>query len=537
MIEPGRKAPDFKLPDQDGNVVKLSTLRGAPVVVYFYPKAGTPGCTTQACGVRDREADYAATGARVLGVSPDAVAKVKKFHDEQKLNFTLLADPDHTVAERYGVWVEKSMYSNRYMGVERTTFVIDPAGKVIEVLRKVIAEAARRAGAGGARRGGARVRTDETAFTLLSRGRLSEGRIDSAYVTDLPLTLTGFEERAAEVLDEGPLGYYAGGAGDEVTLRDNVEAWRRIAVRPRVMVDVSTVDPKVTVLGRERPHPIFVAPTAFHRLATPEGERATARAAAAADSLYCLSSLATTSVAQAAEAAPGGARWFQLYVFKDRAVSDELLAAAVEHGYEAVVLTVDLPVLGIRERDMHSGFAIQEATAIPSVERTEPLSMLEVGELIDASLTWTDVERFAGQCGLPVIVKGVLTAEDAVLAAEHGAAGVVVSNHGGRQLDTVLAGADALPEVVDAAGDRIEVLVDGGIRRGSDVLKALALGARAVLVGRPVLWGLACGGEEGARRVLSMLRLEFDNALALAGVPRAADLDGSSVQRAPWAAA
>jgi peroxiredoxin Q/BCP len=137
MIEPGRKAPDFKLPDQDGNVVKLSTLRGAPVVVYFYPKAGTPGCTTQACGVRDREADYAATGARVLGVSPDAVAKVKKFHDEQKLNFTLLADPDHTVAERYGVWVEKSMYSNRYMGVERTTFVIDPAGKVIEVLRKV----------------------------------------------------------------------------------------------------------------------------------------------------------------------------------------------------------------------------------------------------------------------------------------------------------------------------------------------------------------------------------------------------------------
>jgi 4-hydroxymandelate oxidase len=357
-------------------------------------------------------------------------------------------------------------------------------------------------------------------------------------VAELPLTLAGFEARAAEALDDGPLGYYAGGAGDEITLRDNVEAWRRVAIRPRVMVDVSAVDPRVTVLGRERAHPILVAPTAFHRLATPEGERATARAAAAGDTVYCLSSLATTSVAQAAAAAPGAPRWFQLYVFKDRAVSDELLAAAVEHEYEAIILTVDLPVLGVRERDMRSGFAIQEATAIPSVSatgRTEPLSMLEVGQLIDASLTWADVERFAAQCGLPVIVKGVLTAEDAVRAAEHGAAGVVVSNHGGRQLDTVLSGADALPEVVDAAGDRLEVLVDGGIRRGSDVLKALALGARAVLVGRPVLWGLACGGEVGARRVLNMLRIELDNALALAGVPCAADLDRSSVQRAPWA--
>ena len=355
---------------------------------------------------------------------------------------------------------------------------------------------------------------------------------------ELPLTLTGYAERAAEVLDAGPHGYYAGGAGDEVTLRDNVDAWRRLAIRPRVMVDVAAVDRRTTVLGRERPHPLFVAPTAFHRLATPEGERATARAAAQTRSLYCLSSLATTSVADAAAAAPEGARWFQLYVFRDRAVSDELVAAAVEHGYEAIVLTVDLPVLGVRERDVASGFVIEESTAIPSVRATghdRGLNMLEVGELIDASLTWPDVERFATQSGLPVIVKGVLTAQDAHLAAEHGAAGVVVSNHGGRQLDTVLAGADALPEVVEAVGDRIDVIVDGGIRRGTDVVKALALGARAVCVGRPVLWGLAVGGEAGAAAVLSILLAELDTALALTGVPRAADLGAEHVQRAPWA--
>jgi isopentenyl diphosphate isomerase/L-lactate dehydrogenase-like FMN-dependent dehydrogenase len=351
----------------------------------------------------------------------------------------------------------------------------------------------------------------------------------------LPVTLADFERAAAERLDPGPLDYYSGGAGDELTLRDNAEAWRRIAIRPRVLVDVSSRDLRTTVLGREHPHPIFVAPTAFHRMAHPHGEAATARGAAAADALYCLSSLATATPAEVAGAAPGGRRWFQLYVFKDRGVSDALLQSAVEHGYEAIVVTVDLPVLGVRERELRSGYAIDAADLIPEVHGEQPLPLADIGNLIDPSLTWDDLERFATACGLPVLVKGVMTADDAVLAADHGAAGVVVSNHGGRQLDTVRAGAEVLPEVADAVGDRLDVLVDGGIRRGTDVLKALALGARAVLVGRPVIWGLTVGGEDGVRAVLEILRGELDVALALAGVPRAADLDGGAVEPAPWA--
>lgn len=350
----------------------------------------------------------------------------------------------------------------------------------------------------------------------------------------LPLTLEDFEAGAAQALEPGPLGYYAGGAADEITLRENVAAWRRIAIRPRVLVDVSQRDLRTTVLGREHPHPIFVAPTAFHRLAHPEGETATARGAAAADALYCLSSLTTTGPADVAGAAPAGRRWLQLYVFKDRAVSDALVEAAVEHGYEALVVTVDLPVLGVRERELRSGYAIDAAELIPDLH-AGTLALTDIGGLIDPSLTWDDVGHFAQASGLPVLVKGVLTADDAVLAAEHGAAGVVVSNHGGRQLDTVPAGADALPEVAEAAGDRLDVLVDGGIRRGSDVLKALALGARAVMVGRPVLWGLAVGGADGVRAVLEILRGELDVALALTGVPRAADVDGTVVRPAPWA--
>ena len=251
-----------------------------------------------------------------------------------------------------------------------------------------------------------------------------------------PRTIADFEARAAELLDEGPHGYYAGGAGDELTLRDNVEAWTRIAIRPRVLVDVSERDPGTTVLGRRRAHPIFVAPTAYHGLAHPDGERATARAAAASRAVFCLSSLATASPADVAEAAPSGERWLQLYVFRDRGVSDELARAAREHGFEAIVVTVDLPVLGIRDRDVRTRYAIPDAVAAPSVRamgRRGAFSMLEIGELIDPSLTWSDVERLVERSELPVLVKGILTPEDARLAAEHGAAGLVVSNHGGRQ--------------------------------------------------------------------------------------------------------
>jgi 4-hydroxymandelate oxidase len=305
------------------------------------------------------------------------------------------------------------------------------------------------------------------------------------------------------------------------------------------MVDCTKRDPSTTVLGRRHPHPLIVAPTAFHTLATPDGETATARGAAATDTPFCLSTLSSTGMVELATQAPEARRWFQLYVFKDRAITHEMVAAAVEHGFEALVLTVDVPVFGARERDVRSGFVLDEAAAIPNVGAAGAhgtLSLQEVGGLFDQSLTWDDVGRLAADSGLPVLVKGVLTPEDARLAADSGAAGIVVSNHGGRQLDTVLSGADALPAVVDEAGDDLDVLVDGGIRRGTDVVKALALGARAVMVGRPVLWGLAVGGEVGVRRVLELLLADIDTALALAGAPRAAKLDRSWVQRAPWAA-
>jgi 4-hydroxymandelate oxidase len=350
---------------------------------------------------------------------------------------------------------------------------------------------------------------------------------------ELPRTIRDFEARAAELLDPGPHGYYAGGACDELTLRANVEAWQRITIRPRVLVDVSERDLGTTVLGRRRPHPVFVAPTAYHGLAHPDGERATACAAAEASAVFCLSSLATAGPADVAEAAPAGERWLQLYVFRDRGVSDELVRAAAAHGYEAIVVTVDLPVLGIRDRDVRSQYAIPDAIAAPSIGamgRRGAFSMLDIGELIDPSLTWADIEALVERSELPVLVKGVLTPEDARLAAEHGVAGVVVSNHGGRQLDTVPAGAEALPAIAGAVGDRVDVLVDGGVRRGTDVLKALALGARAVMVGRPVIWGLAVGGEAGARAVLDLLVAEFDIALALAGVPGAPGLGPESVQ-------
>jgi 4-hydroxymandelate oxidase len=307
-----------------------------------------------------------------------------------------------------------------------------------------------------------------------------------------------------------------------------------------MLVGVGERDPSVTVLGKRRPHPLIVAPMAFQRLGHPEGEVETARAAAATGTTICLSTLGTTSAPALAQAVPEAQRWFQLYVFSDRGVTRELVAQAHEHGYEALVVTVDLPVLGVRERELRTSVHTATADAVASAVAAGAQGVMtpaDFAALVDPNLSWSDIERFAAESPLPVIVKGVLRPEDAEHAAEHGARGVIVSNHGGRQLDTVLAGADALPAIVDAVGDRLDVLVDGGIRRGTDVLKALALGARAVLVGRPVLWGLALDGAAGAQRVLETLLRELDNALALAGAPRAAELDRSFVATAPWASA
>jgi 4-hydroxymandelate oxidase len=352
------------------------------------------------------------------------------------------------------------------------------------------------------------------------------------------ISLNDYERAAEQTLPVGAHSYLAGGAGDELTLRDNLAAWGRLALRPRMLVGVGERDLSVELLGRRRPHPIVIAPTAFQRLAHRDGELATARAAAATDTVMCLSTLATSSPEAVAEAAPDATRWFQLYVFKDRGVSRDLVRRAAASGYEALVVTVDLPLFGIRERELRSGVRSSAADKVASAAAAGASGEMTpdaFGALVDPDLRWEDIDRFAGESPLPVLVKGILTAEDAQRAAEHGAAGVIVSNHGGRQLDGVLSGADALPEVVQAVGDRVDVLVDGGIRRGTDVVKALALGARAVLLGRPVVSGLAVAGSEGVARVIEILRREFDNALGLIGAPRAAELDSSFLTPAPWA--
>lgn len=336
-----------------------------------------------------------------------------------------------------------------------------------------------------------------------------------------------FEARAAEILGEAAYGYFAGGAGDEITLRDNLASWRRYALQPRVLVGVGERDTSVRLLGRDRSHPILVAPMAQQRAAHVDAEIGTARAAAATDSLLVLSSATTTDPGDVAAAMGESDRWLQLYVFKDRAISDDLVRSARDHGYEALVITVDFPYGGRRERDLRSGYTFDHLTHAQLA--TEAVTPAARHTMHDPNLTWDDIAAYGEASGLPVVLKGILRADDAVRAVDAGVAGIVVSNHGGRQLDTVLSGADALGPIVEAVGGRLDVLVDGGIRRGWDVAKALALGADAVLVGRPVLWGLTCEGRKGAQHVLQQLIEEFDSTLGLLGCPRARDLDGSYV--------
>jgi isopentenyl diphosphate isomerase/L-lactate dehydrogenase-like FMN-dependent dehydrogenase len=357
-----------------------------------------------------------------------------------------------------------------------------------------------------------------------------------AVIDDL-INVADFERVAAERLEAGVLGYFAGGAGDELTLRDNVAAWSRWRLRPRVLAGVGEVSTELALLGGPLSMPVLVAPVAYQRLVDPEGEVAMARAAAAAGTVMCLSTLATTRPSELAAAVPEGSRWFQLYCFRDAGLTRALTDEAVESGFEAIVVTVDAPPGGNRERDRRTGFRIPAGLGVPSVAAAmgveRAVTIEETFALMDPTLGWADLEELASECSLPVLVKGLLTAEDAELAVAHGAAGVVVSNHGGRQLDRALATGDALPEVVDAVAGRAAVLVDGGIRRGVDVATALAIGADAVMVGRPPLWGLAAAGADGAGAVLELLREELQLALALCGCASPADLDRGHVRRAP----
>ncbi|MDE3190525.1 MAG: alpha-hydroxy-acid oxidizing protein [Acidobacteriota bacterium] len=321
------------------------------------------------------------------------------------------------------------------------------------------------------------------------------------------INVSDYVAAAAEKVDPAVWCYFEGGAGDEVTLRANVAAYGRWRFRPRMLVDVSDVATATTLLGTPVAMPLGVAPFAMQRLVDADGEVATARAAAAAGTLMCVSTLTTRTHAEIAQAGDGP-RWFQLYVLRDRGRTLDHIAEAREAGYSAVVLTVDLPYVGRRERDLRLGF-----------QNPPPDLHLPYANLFENSpaLTWRDLEWIRSEMPLPLVVKGILTREDALLAVEHGADAVWVSNHGGRQLDGVAAGLDALPEVVEAVAGRREVYVDGGIRRGGDVLKALALGARAAFAGRAFACALAVDGERGVAHALSLLRDEIALGLGLLG--------------------
>ncbi|MGP8110810.1 MAG: alpha-hydroxy acid oxidase [Thermoplasmata archaeon] len=346
-------------------------------------------------------------------------------------------------------------------------------------------------------------------------------------------TLGDLETEASRAVDEAVWGYIQGGSGDEETLRGNREAFRRWTLRPRMLADVRAVDLRTTMLGSPVRAPFFVAPTAYQGEIHPDGERGSARAAGKAGVLAVFSTLSSAPLEAIARVVPAGPRWFQLYLQRDFAASARLVRRAERSGYSALVVTVDTPVLGSRDRQVRSGFAF--STPVPvgnGVDARSPprAAALNGGRYrlpAPADQTWEVIDRLGTVTKLPIVVKGVLTADDARRALDHGARGVVVSNHGGRQLDRAPSALDALPEVVTAVGDRAEVYYDGGIRRGSDVLIALALGARAVGLGRPVLWALAVGGGSGVERFLALLAADVATSLALAGRRSVAELDRS----------
>jgi len=348
-----------------------------------------------------------------------------------------------------------------------------------------------------------------------------------------PLNLDDYERRARECLSRAVYDYYAGGAEDEQALAANRAAWRRWRLHYRVLAGVRDRELSTTVLGRRVASPVMIAPTAFQQMACPEGELATARAARKAETLFILSSLSNVAMEDVfAEA--GDARWFQLYVYRDRALTADLIGRAEAAGAQALVLTVDSPILGRRERDARNGFRLPPGMVVANAfaagkgdfpEVTGSGLAAYVAEHFDPALSWEHLDWICARTALPVVVKGVCRPDDAVRALEHGARAVAVSNHGGRQLDAAPPTAEVLPRVAAAVGGRGEVYVDGGIRRGGDIVKALALGARAVMLGRPVLWGLAARGEAGVRDVLAMVERELADAMALCGCSRPGEVD------------
>ncbi|XP_072989689.1 peroxisomal (S)-2-hydroxy-acid oxidase GLO4-like [Typha latifolia] len=348
-------------------------------------------------------------------------------------------------------------------------------------------------------------------------------------MADGPVNVSEFQELARQALPKMYYDYFNGGAEDEYTLRENIKAFSRIMLRPRVLVDVSKIDMSTTLLGYRMPSPIMVAPTGMQKLAHPEGELATARAAAACNTIMVLSFSSNYTIEEVASSCHA-IRFFQLYVYKQRDVSATLVRRAESNGYKAIVLTVDTPRLGRREAD------IRNKMIVPKMSNLEGLLSVDVDAkggsdleafasvTLDPSLNWKDIQWLRSITSLPILVKGIITAEDAIKAVEIGVSGIVVSNHGARQLDYAPATISALEEVVKAVAGAVPVLLDGGVRRGTDVFKALALGAKAVMIGRPIVYGLAAKGEYGAKRIIEMLRDELELTMALSGCPSIKDV-------------
>jgi (S)-2-hydroxy-acid oxidase len=361
-----------------------------------------------------------------------------------------------------------------------------------------------------------------------------------------PVNISEYERFAQSILPRNAWGYYASGSNDMITLRENRDAFTRLRLMPRILVDVERINMQTTILGDKVSSPICLAPTAMQRMAHDDGEVATARAAARHGMLMTLSSWSTIGLEEVYQSAPKGLKWFQLYVYKDRAVTLELIKRAERAGYKALAITVDTPILGRREADIKNRFALPSHLTMANFSEKggahnsgtkmaggEGSGLATyVASLIDKTLSWKDIAWVRKQTSMKIVVKGVMTADDALASVRNGVDGIWISNHGARQLDTTPATIEVLPEIVRAVAGRCEVYIDGGVSRGTDVLKCLALGARAVFVGRPVLWGLAHSGEEGVYKAMELLKSEFELAMRLSGSVSLQDLKPSLVRTA-----
>uniref|UniRef100_A0A6G1SFN6 (S)-2-hydroxy-acid oxidase n=1 Tax=Aceria tosichella TaxID=561515 RepID=A0A6G1SFN6_9ACAR len=336
-----------------------------------------------------------------------------------------------------------------------------------------------------------------------------------------------YEKEAYKRLSKESLGYYASGADEEITLRANVESFKKLKILPRFLRDVASVDMRLEVFGQQINCPIGASPSAMHKLAHPEGELATARGLCRMGSIMTLSTLSTTSLEDVARSSPGLVKWFQLYLFVDRKESLKLIKRAEAAGFKALVLTVDAPKFGTRRRDIKNNFKVA-ANFVANFDQSSAKGLQSL-DYIDASIKWADISWLKSVTKMPVLIKGLMTVEDSLMALEYKADGIVVSNHGGRQLDGVPATIEVLPAIARALNGRLPIFIDGGIRTGSDAFKCLALGATMVFVGRPILWGLACDGAHGVEQVMRLLRDELELTMKLSGCPSLKDISPSMV--------